>query len=156
MTSKARDWRKAMPKWATEQAEAEMAAYRLAAALAWPSEAKPEPLPFQFGEYDREICAPGCAGVQPGTYWSINRSKPVCVVIRKRIAGDGGLAWRSWRFSVDGGDFRDTVFRGPLYASKREAALAVLWRRCEEVAPSLAHLRDSIARATAEAAQEGE
>jgi hypothetical protein len=46
-----RDWRDAkLPQWARDAVQTEIDQWRLTAALSWPTEAKPEPLPFRWME----------------------------------------------------------------------------------------------------------
>ena len=48
-----RNWRDAkIPQWVKDAVNAESKALRLTAALAWPQEARPTPLPFRWGDYD--------------------------------------------------------------------------------------------------------
>jgi hypothetical protein len=129
--SEERDWRKAKPKWVVDAAEAEMRQWQLTAALSWPTELKPEPMPFRWGDYDRLTGDPVA-----GEYWQINGHK---VAIRSRQESDRG--WKRWYFRTGGGNWTDNVTRGALYASERDAWLATLWRKCEDCAEQLAHIR---------------
>ena len=49
-----RNWRDAkIPQWVKDSIATEMAQWELTAALSWPTEPKPQPLPFHWGGYDR-------------------------------------------------------------------------------------------------------
>ena len=142
MTGK--NWRDAMPKWAVQAAEAELQHIRLHAALSWPNDAEPESLPFRWGEYDRLIGEP-----VSGTYFACNHyGKVDAVSIRKRTSDDSG--WKEWRFSLDGREWNSIVFRGPLYRTERDAALAHLWDQSRRFAITLANLKDNVAKARGE------
>jgi hypothetical protein len=134
MVTDQRNWRDAkLPQWVKDSIEAETRALRLTAALAWPKEAKPEPLPFQWGGYDRLIGDP-----VPGKYWRPgNAAHPGCEVqIRKRGADDP--EWKPWMFKGgDIGAWSSNVIRGPLFATEREAKIYRLWLICEECAEKL-------------------
>lgn len=128
-----RNWRDAkIPQWAKDSVQHEIDAYRLTAALSWPREAKPEPLPFQWGEYDRFTGDP-----VPGTYWTGRISPNGGEVVRVRIKlnnGEHHPAWKLWAFSTDGGRWTSDVTRGPLFKSEAEAMLYVRWTACENFA----------------------
>lgn len=126
-----RNWREGKPKWVVEEAEKEITALKLRLALRWPDEARPTPVPFQWGGYDTLRGDP-----IEGDYWSVWPSGVVKISIRKKLETESG--WRKWRFSVNDRSFTDSVQRGPLYESEREARLAALWKACDECARSLA------------------
>ncbi|QDP60515.1 MAG: hypothetical protein Unbinned338contig1000_8 [Prokaryotic dsDNA virus sp.] len=132
-----RDWREAKPKWAIEAAAAEMKQWQITAALAWPREAKPDPLPFMWVDYDRCIGEPVA-----GTYWSCT-SHVRKVSIRERDESEKG--WKSWRFKEGNYDWNERIIRGALYRTEREAALAQLWAKCEDAAKTL-HSANEILR----------
>lgn len=127
-----RDWRDANgPQWAKDAAQSEIDAFRLTAALSWPTEARPEPLPFRWGEYDRLFGEP-----VEGDYWAAaHRLRQVSIA---QHDGSVGRAWKRWMFAYDGADGWTTqVQRGPLFASKRDAILYNLWDECEKHAKAL-------------------
>jgi hypothetical protein len=142
--SEERDWREAKPKWAIEAAAAEMKQWQITAALAWPREANPEPMPFRWVDYDRCIGEPVA-----GTYWSTNHGVER-VDIRKKDETD--KTWKSWMFRSGRRDWTASITRGPLYATERDAALALLWAKCEESARKL-HSVNEILRTASEAMQ---
>jgi hypothetical protein len=131
MTGK--DWRTAAPKWAVEAATAEMAAMKRRLALRWPDEARPEPVPFHWGEYDRLTGTP-----ITGAYWYIGRyGRPFMVQIREAIDIDGRSVFgQKFRFNY-GENWTDKVQRGSLYMTERDALLAALWAACDEAAETL-------------------
>ena len=138
MDTPERDWRTAKaPKWALEAAETEIDAWKVTAALSWPTEPAPEPAPFRWGEYDRLTGEP-----VEGTYWTLFRGVQR-VQIRRRQEGDGGMAWKEWVFNT-GGAWNTCVTRGPLYLCERDARLALLWRECEDAARRLKNIRDRL------------
>jgi len=123
-----RNWREAKPKWVVEAAEAEMAAMETKLALRWPEEPRPVPVPFSWGGYDG-------VGGDPveGEYFNFaeaHYSAPP-FVRSIRIKKD---AYR-WIFTINGG--ASGVVRGPLYATRKEAALAALWNECDKAAIAL-------------------
>ena len=141
-----KDWRAAkIPKWVVEAVEAEMHQWRLTAALAWPTEAKPEPAPFWWGGYDRLT-----GTVVPGEYWQGSRDafsggRVHRITIRERGEYDTDDAYRrAWRFKVYDGDWTASVPRGSLYASEHDAWLALLWEQCEESAKHLMAIRSRL------------
>jgi hypothetical protein len=126
-----RDWREAMPKWAVQAAMDELAASKRRLALRWPDEARPTPVPFQWGEYDRLEGTPVA-----GTYWRASydgQTRPVH--IREKAADEPG--YKSWRFSDDAKAWSTRPQRGPLYETERDAKLAALWSACDEAAAKL-------------------
>lgn len=127
-----RDWREAMPKWAVQAAIDELAASKRRLALRWPDEARPTPVPFQWGEYDRLEGTP-----VPGQYWRLSYDGTYvnAVYIREKTVNDPG--YKPWWFSDDGERWTTSVQRGPLYATEREAKLAALWNACDEAAAKL-------------------
>jgi hypothetical protein len=141
MTNDTRDWREAKPKWAIDAAQAEMKRWEVTAALSWPQEARPEPLPFQWGEYDTVHGTP-----EPGTYWNTGRYASR-VEIREKVKGD--VTWKRWLFREGvREEWTTSVVRGPLYATEREACLAALWNACEAAAPALAAARAKLLTAS--------
>tara|TARA_R110000787_G_scaffold42047_1_gene103358 strand:+ start:23 stop:457 length:435 start_codon:yes stop_codon:yes gene_type:complete len=136
-----RDWREAKPKWAIDAATAEIAQWQITAALAWPQEARPEPLPFGWGGYDQPYGTP-----EPGTYWNNGRYASR-VEIREKVKGD--VTWKRWLFREGGREeWTTSVVRGPLYATEREACLAALWNSCEAAAKLLAYARAKLLTAS--------
>lgn len=129
-----KNWRDhKMPQWVKDQIADEMMASRIKTALAWPNEARPEPLPFRWGDYDRVYGEP-----IPGSYWRILGHRHAFPVhIRHRVDGDKSTTWKKWMFSNDGIRWSDSVQRGDLYVTKREALLALLWAECEKSAAVL-------------------
>jgi hypothetical protein len=133
-----RNWRDAkIPQWVKDQIYAEVAI----GALTWPTEAEPEPLPFSWGAYD----SMKGEGHAPGHYWGLDFQNFACpVFIRHREESDTGNRWDKWRFSSDGVRWNSSVIRGPLYATEREANLAILWRECRKAAKTLYEIRQRI------------
>jgi hypothetical protein len=136
-----RDWREAkMPLWARDAVQTEIDQWRLTAALAWPTEAKPEPLPFRWDEYDRSTGDP-----VPGQYWaaSLNRIAMFWLARQSDLTKDektylGGQNWKTWAFKTSkGGRWHTSVQRGLLFASEREAKLYRRWLMCEDFARQL-------------------
>lgn len=130
-----RNWRDAkLPQWVKDSIAAELRANQLTAALSWPTEAKPEPLPFRWGDYDRLIGEP-----RDGMFWSVAHGvEPVHI---KANRGQHGQTWKDWAFSDDGEQWHTTVRRGPLFETERDARLYHLWSECEAAAKKLLKLR---------------
>lgn len=131
-----------MPKWAVEAAQAELAAGKRRLALRWPDEARPEPVPFQWGEYDRLEGTPVA-----GSYWKADdRFGSYEVQIREATADDTRSTFgQKWRFnlpSTRANGWTDRVQRGPLYATERDAKLAGLWNACDQAAANLEKVWD--------------
>ena len=132
MTEK-RNWRDAkLPQWVRDAIEAEQAADRIRAALSWPTEARPTPLPFRWVDYDRLI---GTA--VPGCYFHFG-AQPV------HIRAHDGQGGKKWQFSSDGECWTTSVTRGPLFTTKREAVLNRLWEACEKAARELDAIRNGL------------
>jgi len=128
-----RTWRDAkLPQWVKDSMQAETQAWELTAALSWPTEAKPNPVSFWWGDYDRLEGQP-----QEGVFWSPLTSEAVHI---KRNAGHGD-SWKSWAFSRNGKDWSTSVHRGPLFDNEHDARLYALWLKCEEFASKLMKLR---------------
>lgn len=126
-----------LPKWVVESIEKEMKAQRLTSALSWPTEAKPEPLPFRWGDY--EMCY---GDPVPGTYYGVEgRFSVRKVSIRTKQSDDAG--WKTWRFDIGSG-FSSSVFRGPLFETEKDAKLYALWMKCEECAAEILYLRERL------------
>lgn len=133
------DWRSAkMPKWVKDAIEAELKSTALHAALTWPTEPQPEPLPFQWGYYDRLVGEP-----REGIFWDQSAEE----VHIKANDGTAGQIWKAWMFSTDGERWSTSVRHGPLFATKRDALLYILWRRCHANAAELHKIRESIRKA---------
>ena len=131
-----RNWRDAkIPQWIKDQIADEMRAQKLTIALSWPTEPKPEPLPFRWGEYDMVRGEP-----REGVFYGVHRNGAYPVHIKKND-GTIGSKWKGWAFSNDGEMWGTTVERGPLFATERDATLYVLWAACEEYAAKLAAIR---------------
>lgn len=128
-----RDWREAMPKWAVQAAMDELAASKRRLALRWPDEARPTPVPFQWGGYDRLEGTP-----VEGSYWiTTHRGHAEQIQIRPATDNDTRSAFgQKWRFNY-GHNWTDRVQRGPLYETERDAKLAALWNACDEAAAEL-------------------
>jgi len=123
-----RDWRNArIPQWVMDAVNAESKALHLTAALAWPQEARPRPVPFRWGEYDSLKGEPS-----EGLFWGADGA----VHIRKKPDGHS-----SWQFSSDGKRWSDCKVRGPLFRTERDARLNKLWDYCKECARTLAEIR---------------
>ena len=124
-------WREAKPKWAVEAAEKEIAMMKRRLALRWPDEARPTPIPFSWGEYDRLSGEP----VDGQYFYVTGYGSNATIHIRKKSEAESG--GKTWRFSQDGARWHDTVQRGPLYETEREAKLAALWKACDKAAETL-------------------
>jgi hypothetical protein len=144
----AKSWRNAkLPKWMQDSIEADIGAWQLTAALAWPTETRPEPLPFRWGEYDRLMGEP-----YPGTFWSAHATRIQKFDLErvKNLSGAdqtyiGGETWKTWAFRTsEGGRWHTTIQRGPLFAMERDARLYILWRECENAAEHLLRLRKGL------------
>jgi len=124
-----KDWRTSSPKWAVEAASAEMAAMKRTLALRWPTEAKPV-AKFGFGGYDKEW-----GTVQLGTFYNVNGRGVEKIIIREKTETEHG--WKKLRFSPDGREWTDSVYRGHYFETEKEACLFNLWERCEQFAREL-------------------
>jgi hypothetical protein len=136
-----RDWRDAkLPQWACDAVQAEIDQWRLTAALAWPTEAKPEPLPFRWSDYDRLTGEP-----VPGQYWTGHLGRVERFWLARQVdlteeekTNFGGRKRSTWAFKTsEGGRWHTLVQRGPLFASEREAKLYRRWLMCEDFARQL-------------------
>ena len=131
--TKNRNWRDAkLPQWVRDQIDAEL----VAALLSWPTEAEPEPMPFQWKEHG--FCA-GQEHVKPGVYWfdSWRGADPHKVeIVAVRHGFDHKFDGRS--------DMSAPYVRAPLYASPRDVILARLWRECREAAKKLHAIRSKL------------
>lgn len=124
-----RNWREAkIPQWAKDSIEKELER----SALSWPSDPDPIPLPFEWGPYDRLTGEP-----VPGEYWCFHGWTVHHVFIRKAE----GRTWKAWEFSRDGEKWTDSIQRGPLFQTSRDAHLAHLWAKCRECARELSIIR---------------
>lgn len=136
-----RNWRDAkIPNWVKDSIADEFAALKLTAALAWPTQAKPEPVPFRWGEYDRVIGEP-----HPGTYWQARWNSYGGSVDKVRIKKNDGSrpSWKAWAFSGDGENWHTSIPRGHLFATEDDARLSPLWLACEDCAQKLMKLREA-------------
>ena len=81
----------------------------------------------------------------PGYSWdSLYITK---VSIRKKDK----TALSRYQFSVDGREFNNSVERGPLYRSRRDAAVAAAWEMCEAASKQLQLGWDAIRKEMANA-----
>ena len=132
-----KDWRAAkIPQWVKDAVQAEIDQLAMTAALSWPTEANPAPMPFQWGDYDNLRGEP-----IPGKYWTKNGH---ILEIRPKAPTDKGhriTEWKSWVFRTEGGEWTTDVQRGPLFSTQREAKLARLWDQCEAAAKTLLNTR---------------
>lgn len=110
-----------------------MKASELKAALAWPTEAKPEPLPFRWVDHDR---LRGTA--REGVFWSPISESAVHIKLNNGKHGNG---YSQWAFSRDGENWNTNVMRGPLFESKYDAQLYELWGRFERSAEEILRMR---------------
>lgn len=144
MTSE-KNWRDAkIPQWVRESIESDLLDSQIKAALAWPTEAEPTPVPFSWGEYDLLSGDP-----VEGVYFDNRYAEPVYI----RKAREGDKIHKPYVFSRDGLVFNRQVVRGPLYNTKREALIAILWRECREASRKLNDARQKIAQAAEEKEQ---
>jgi hypothetical protein len=138
-----RRWQDAkIPQWVKDAVQADIDQWRLTAALAWPTEAKPAPLPFRWGEYDSLTGTPA-----PGRYWCVpvwsrievfdlERIENVIDETHTRIARRE--AYKGWAFRTnDKTPWHSSVTRGPLFASEADAKLYRRWLMCEDFAKQL-------------------
>jgi len=109
-----------MPMTKSEKAAVEALHTKLA--LRWPDETRPTPLPFGFGDYDRELGTP-----VPGTYFVVHGAHCTRVELARVSTG-----YKSWRFNG-----KDRVERGRYFETEAEARLEMLWRACENAAREL-------------------
>lgn len=135
---KDKDWRTAnAPKWAIEAAEAEIERLKLAAALSWPREPKPDPVSFSWGDYDHIQGDP-----QPGIYWTnLFGTRAIEIALTDKSVIN---SYKKWMFREVGKDWTAYVTRGPLYRSERDARLAKLWEECEDAANRLKTFKDEL------------
>ncbi len=147
MSKDVRNWRDAkLPAWIKASIAEDMENMALKAALSWPTEAKPTPLPFQWGYYDRLIGKP-----TPGCYWAIRLGNDV---LRFDLAFSRDLPasetenlspLEHWAFkSAENNKWSSSVIRGPLFASERDARLYMLWLLCEQSANTLKSAREKL------------
>jgi hypothetical protein len=136
-----RDWRDAkLPAWAKDAVQAEIDQWRLTAALAWPTQAKPQPLPFGWGGYDRISGTP-----YPGTFWAVSETRIDKFDLARRSdlsAEDsmhlGGPTFKTWVFRTsEGGRWHTGIQRGPLFDNLPDAKLYRRWMLCEKFAREL-------------------
>ena len=140
MTDAPYDWMQRLSQKARDAAERDMQSLRERAALSWPTEAVPAPVPFYWGDYDR------LTGVaEPGAYWDLNAE-----IIHIRRKNDGDPTRTDWLFSRDEEGWTSMVWRGPLYRCRRDALIARRWRMCRDFAFKLAVLDEDIRRETKE------
>lgn len=138
MTSE-KNWRDAkIPQWVRESIESDLLDSQIKAALAWPTEAEPTPVPFSWGDYDMLTGDP-----VEGVYYDDRYAEPVHI----RKVRDEDRASKRYVFSRDGLVFNRQVVRGALYNTKREALLAILWRECREASRKLNDIRQKVAQA---------
>lgn len=139
-----RNWREAkIPQWAKDSIAAELTQYQMTAALAWPTEPKPEPLPFRWGDYDREYGTP-IAGTYWNAVWSIGSGRVSKVHLDRN---EGKVQrWKYWLFSSDGENWSTSAVRGPMFANEHDARLWLLWEACEEFARKLMKLREAVSQ----------
>lgn len=142
-----RNWREAkMPQWVKDSIAEELKAVQLTSALSWPTEAKPAPMPFQWGDYDRLY---GVTPV-PGRYWAVSGNRPeqfdLQMVENLPEKDQVGLTkWKNWAFKYEGRTtWSTTIIRGPLFDNERNAYLYVLWDTCEDFAKKLMKLKDML------------
>lgn len=135
-----RDWRDAkMPKWAQDAVQSEIDQWRLTAALSWPTEAKPSPLSFKWGDYDRLIGKP-----VPGNYWIThigNHVEGFELARRADLQAKDArniIQYKEWAFRFHGRDeWTSNVLRGPIFATEHDAKLYRRWLLCEDFARKL-------------------
>jgi hypothetical protein len=142
MTDQPKDWRDAkMPNWAVIAVQAEIDQWRLTAALAWPTRAKPEPLPFWWGNYDVLVGEP-----REGTFWAarlydIDRFD-LCATQNLSGADRDYIITREelgeWAFLRENSNrWTTTACRGPLFDNEADAKLYRRWLMCEDFARQL-------------------
>lgn len=137
--SKDRDWRDAkIAQWAKDGIQSEIDQWRLTAALAWPTEAKPAPLPFRWGDYDRVAGDP-----VPGRYWMSNRHAVVMFDLALSADVSVEKTWKKFAFRLDepSAKWTNQVVRGPLFDSEHDARLYRRWLMCEDFAHLLMRAR---------------
>lgn len=143
MSDEERTWRDAkIPQWVKDSILAEQHQWELTAALSWPTEAKPEPLSFRWGEYDNLRGEP-----QEGVFYApfVGGTRVSLETVHiKRNDGAHGQKWKHWAFSSDGENWHTTVTRGPLFDNERDARTWMLWNLCEDCAKRLLAARRAI------------
>lgn len=133
-------WRDAkIPKWAVENIEDEFAALKLTAALSWPTEPRPTPLPFCWVEYDQLIGVP-----DPGVYWT-ERGEKFELRLKEGATPTG---WKAWEFRTSGSKWSTHKTRGRLFDNERDARLWMLWDASERAAKELMRLRADVSTAS--------
>ena len=126
------NWREAkIPQKLKDAVEAEMFENELIIALSWPNEAKPKPVDFHWGEYDRLE-----GQVEEGTFYSENGHIIEKISIRKNTGDDKN--YKKWQFSIGGSRWTsNTVTRGRLYKKESDAQLALQWSKAREFSKEL-------------------
>lgn len=142
-----RNWRDAkIPQWVKDAVAKEQEALEITAALSWPTEAKPAPMPFRWGEYDSLK-----GEVQEGIFWICHHSHVQKLEIRFRDNLKEGEIDRSrypqykkvaFKVGDDERGFTTDVQRGPIFATEHDAWIFLLWNKCEEAAKKLMKLRE--------------
>lgn len=103
-----RNWRDAKPKWVVEAAEAEMASMKRILALRWPTESRPTPMPFWWGDYGRKEGDPVA-----GTYWAHSHDGRMVYPVEIKPEGDGEINLITrWMFNVNRRGDHCTTDRG--------------------------------------------
>jgi hypothetical protein len=134
MSEQKKNWRDAkLPQWVKDSIERDMKASEIRAALSWPTEAKPTPLPFYWGAYDQ---LHGTA--VPGTYYTPGTS------LRVNVTGEGYNA-RSHHGEKPN---PHSQVRGPLFKTLYEARLYSLWEECDNCAKKIMAAKLRLSEAT--------
>lgn len=138
--SETRNWRDAkIPQWVKDSVEKEISESAIISALSWPTESKPIPLPFRWVEYDKLHGEPVA-----GKYWALEGGRITEFSLRPTEK-----SWKRWEFCQNG-QWSTTVQRGELYATKREALLALLWNKSRSFAEQLWKTKKQIEAEAAE------
>lgn len=143
-----RTWRDSkMPEWARDSVRQEL----IQAALSWPLEPKPKPLPFGFGSHDSMV-----GSVQPGVYWQNSIGFVSKFAVRLRVKGDMGFSRLVFNRNPDNplSKWSNDVVRGPWFRTEKDACLFVLWEKCEDASRLLFSLKETVRTASDEVSEQ--
>ncbi len=143
------DWRGAnIPQWARKAAQEEIDQWRLRAALAWPTEEKPHPLPFWWDDLD-VITGRATLNGSPyaGTFWAVHKralsmqrfSLTLVENLNQKDRADlGEVGERNWSFRIGTSHKWDIIpVTGQLFEWQAEARLYLRWLMCDNFARQL-------------------
>ena len=125
MVEKDKTWRDAkLPVWVVESFNREQEQNRLQLALSWPKKARPTPLPFGWGEYDRKFGV-----VEEGTYYLAAFKSCQLVTIKCNQA-------YGYSFTYEG-ILSNSKPKGKLFLTKEEALTELHWLQADRCARKL-------------------